>query len=949
MRNTALHRSLRRVWSAVRLSEATAATAACLSALLALVLLVVLVDATVALPPLGLVVADVALVGVAAAVVVVIVATLVRYRYAPRRVARLIERRLDWSDSRLINAVDLHDAVGAHASDALRTLAVERGATAAIDVRRGRVCDLARLRRRLLAAGLALVVTAGAVVLFPGAFEAVGRRLLKPSGHAAPYTLLEFDISVAPTKAYRGRPVVISAALSGPAALPDQANVVFSDERGDTSHVLPMLQQSDGRFTLRLDDAGRSRWFYIDTPDGRSRRRHLKVYAVPTFERVFVRYAYPAYTGWDDGSSVLEAGRTDVKCLVGTQVTLRVQSNQPLSGGTLTLSGDDEALRETVVLRPTDEPAVVEGHFVAERSGTYRIAIRNRDGISADRDAAGKVVCVADELPRVEIRTPEPALIVPADWHVDVEVAAWDDVAVDRIELYRGVNGWGPTPVDLELERSDPTHAAGTLRFDLPALGARPGDVITYFATAHDVHPAGGRFSDSRTHVVRVISVAQYRTLMRTRYRMRQIVAELDALRSMLAAAERQRDTLAEDFAALKAEVDADGWTEERKEALQDLARRQRDYAMLLDKTRAALRDKARMPGLWGQAEARMRRELEAVADALTPMAEASHRAASDALAASPADVTDDEAGRQLDHALARLGADARDGKKADRRLNASREKMDLLRRADEMVGLVSRLQAMVSRQRQLADRLAMFRNRERLSSSEQLRARRLGQQQAELEKELAETLKVMNEAAERSADQLPKMSASVAELAGAVEQLNVRRDQTDAAALAVAGHGRYAHRAAEAAADKLESLCSQCVGQVAANARGDLDKPLGLSGPSLKSLLSSMVGSLQMSASGIGGGGQGEGGFYGSAAPTALHGPHARGGEGHSRDGAARDASHARGRGRGRGRARGAAAARPVESLRPTQRTDSPEVRALPGVPARYRDTVEAYFRRLA
>ncbi len=51
-------------------------------------------------------------------------------------------------------------------------------------------------------------------------------------------------------------------------------------------------------FELDLERVERSRTFYIDTPQGRSRRYRLDVLPVPLFETVSVQYAYPSYTHW---------------------------------------------------------------------------------------------------------------------------------------------------------------------------------------------------------------------------------------------------------------------------------------------------------------------------------------------------------------------------------------------------------------------------------------------------------------------------------------------------------------------------------------------------------------------------------------------------------------------------------------------------------------------------
>ena len=70
---------------------------------------------------------------------------------------------------------------------------------------------------------------------------------------------------------------------------------------------------------------------------------------------------------------------------------------------------------------------------------------------------------------------PEPLVAAVKGWKVPVTVQAVDDVGIDRVLLFAGVNGWGPDPSRLELEKTQPTVARGHYTFDLGKLGAGRG------------------------------------------------------------------------------------------------------------------------------------------------------------------------------------------------------------------------------------------------------------------------------------------------------------------------------------------------------------------------------------------------------------------------------------------------------------------------------------------
>ena len=107
-------------------------------------------------------------------------------------------------------------------------------------------------------------------------------------------------------------------------------------------------------------------------------------------------------------------------------------------------------------------------------------------------------------------------------------------MAVRKITISRSVNGWGPATKELAIHPTGPTYATASEDFDLAALGAKGGDVITFFTTAHDNYPSVEHFTDTPVVVIHVITKQEYTDLARTKYRMEQITAEIDAFRAKL-------------------------------------------------------------------------------------------------------------------------------------------------------------------------------------------------------------------------------------------------------------------------------------------------------------------------------------------------------------------------------------------------------------------------------
>jgi len=299
------------------------------------------------------------------------------------------------------------------------------------------------------------------------------------------------------------------------------------------------------------------------------------------------------------------------------------------------------------------------------------------------------------------------------------------------------------------------------------------------------------------------------------------------------------------------------------------------------------------------------------------------------------------EGARYVDLAVEQLRKDEEKDQQVREQVETAQEQLDRLRQADRMIALTERIMAIAKQQRELADRMGQFRNKESLSPTEQIRARRLADDQGQLQRDLQETLDELQQQADQSEDVLPKMSGGARKIVQSIRDLDVQGDQQDAARLAQAGQGRYAHQSADSAAQKLESLIKECNGTTGMMQYAGEDCELELKKMNITQSLSQLAQGRGIP--GLGGGGKG-GGYYGSRAQIGLVGPHSSGGDSDAQSGLG-----ATGRGPGSG-GRTPGESKPPELLKVGQPTTrSASAGGMPGVPVKYRDLAEAYFRRLA
>jgi hypothetical protein len=276
--------------------------------------------------------------------------------------------------------------------------------------------------------------------------------------------------------------------------------------------------------------------------------------------------------------------------------------------------------------------------------------------------------------------------------------------------------------------------------------------------------------------------------------------------------------------------------------------------------------------------------------------------------------------------------------------LAAGEADLQRMAQADAMMEQADRIKRIIEQQRDLAERLAVYRDEERLDLSDQMRANRLAAEQAALREQLANATQRLRQLGEAAREELPKMSASAERLADAIDGLDVAADQSDAERLAFAGDGRGAHAAAAMAAEKLESLIGECEAMGGA-AMGDLDGALSLSEQELAEAMRQMAAGWPRGLQGKTGG-QG-GGYQGESATVSVVGPR-------SFDGGESRASSRLGS-PGDGEASGGTAGEhqdysESQEINPeTAEGSGGRAGVIYVVPARYRALTDAYFKRIA
>lgn len=928
------------------LAEAAGYALRALSVVIVALAATVLIDAGYALSGIGLLVLDIILILVMILAIRPVIARCIKGHTGNRETALYVERRLEITGNEFINAIDLARQESGGTSASLSAKAIEVGESMAQAVSSKPVIDRSALNSAIKPACPAVIGLLIAYLLIPSAFHAVLPRLLSPFADLPPFTRVKFDIQVEPAPIYYGKPAIIRAALFGP-NVSEQAQIVFIDDGIKSPPLLMYRTQAlppdetesgaDHHYLLRVERVESVRQFYITTPTGRSALHTLAADTSPLIERIAVEYDYPEYTGWPGASGPLPS--SGIRALAGTRVTLRIESNVPLRGGSLQITPEGAAATHDHALALTPDsaaPRLASVRFPLDAPGRFVLTLTGADGKPGIKPLQGKLSALADRSPKIDIVHPERQAVVPEGWPVDTEVLAGDDIGVSAIVIHLGLNDKPTRPTDMDLSYTDinRTVAQSNYTFDLAVLGANAGDTVRYYATTTDNYPTAPQSAETPVHAIHIITMQQYLDLARAQYRIDELGREFDLFIERLADLESQRDQLLDELAELQQIMDSgEPLTDAQQQALSDLQAALTDYAQQAFDLAEELADRAEQTTLY-DFEDRYKQMLGELGSQLGVQSRQS-RALASAMKAMQQD--DAPAQRQAVGLQAERFA-LLDEPFTDRmreQTEVAEQDIDKLRLAEAMIAPGERIRRIAHEQDELAVRFSGLAYPRALNPEEQARLR----------DELDEASEALREAAELASEALPNMSQGALAVADKIATQRIVPTQDAAEKASLAGNGPLAHQAAREAADKLDGLLTD-VSQSQSQAGGDLDGCFQLPRDQIQNVLQQMATGRGVPSMGTQGG-SGVG-MSGASARMSMMGPAVPGQPGG--DSAAKEGRRGGQGGRGRSVSGIEDAGDPAEVIHAgASQYHSSAARQSLNVPAEYREQAEAYFKRIA
>ena len=692
------------------------------------------------------------------------------------RIARLLESRNPELGSKLVNILQLNnDARLESASPLTRSLASHAVSNAGSSLDLPKLPPLARDPRlpriALRTVGVPLLLLI--ITLIGGRHvRQEWLRFLDPFGDHPPFSLTHLAItSPSPDKeVLYGGSVKIEVESTGHE--PDELFLTTADGSSPT-RTLPMFSRGDGSFVTRLDGITRPLEISAQTADSssRSHRQTIRLILTPQIGPATVRVIPPAYTGQKERLTSYRF--TALQALEGTEISFRLNSNRPLGEGSIKFdTGSEEPFVTSLQPTPEDPETSAIATLTATKSGRLSFHLVDADGNAATQSPTSSITVTKDLPPAIAISAPAVESLIVDGFRIPIVIDAADDYGITQLRLHIGVNG--------EFTAIDPvvlgTPGEGSHRLthelDLTAVGAKPGDRITFFAEAIDSRPEP-QLTRTGTHRMDVITEQEYNDHIRRQADVASIAGKYEDLLNRLEKRVAEQERIAKKLADLQEKVAANPEDPEILSEFSKALSEQMDLNQDLKNAAEEMEEFGRDNPVY-DFEKELHERLKEQAAEIHESLKQNKKDNEEAVEKGPG--PPQTPNKEMVDALAEASKKQRD--KLSGGNEKSREEiiepLQDLAQLHELMKSFGRFADLTEEQRELAEQTKAYDDKLELNAEDRLALRELGAMQRELSGKLDQLEKKLRHDGERSTEKFPEAAASALRLADAIDSANM-------------------------------------------------------------------------------------------------------------------------------------------------------------------------------
>lgn len=358
-----------------------------------------------------------------------------RHRLVPLTVAQRVEARFPQLGDALASAVEFlgqsEEEPGAGSAQLRRHVITEAENT--VDgLNLDDVVDRRPLRRAGAWLGAALVVLAVFLALDPGAVGTALARLAVPFGSAEWPRQHHLEFRQLPARLAAGQTFEVEL-VDTAGQLPDEVRIEYrTSQAGRQERESEKMTRVGDVMVARRENVERSFSFRAAGGDDDTMPWHtVDVVEPPRLESLELVVHPPAYTGL-----AAAPAERHLEVLAGSTIEVRGTASEPLRAARILLDGD-EAVNADVGLAKEFENRRFQiplGHWLAAKTGTYRIELTDSDGL-AGVVGQWKLRVDPDAPPTIAWQSPSDDIYVTPIAGVPLALTVKDNLAIQNVDL----------------------------------------------------------------------------------------------------------------------------------------------------------------------------------------------------------------------------------------------------------------------------------------------------------------------------------------------------------------------------------------------------------------------------------------------------------------------------------------------------------------------------------
>ncbi len=494
-----------------------------------------------------------------------------------KMLARLVESEHPEIGNDLTNAIDfehrLDDRGVGGASPALMRKGIERAVQSFDQIEQLESLKPPTLRQEYYILVAVLAVWAISMIVFSGWMFTEVPRFLWPYADHPPYSATQLIVDPAGAVVDYGKALTVKVTTRGREPK-EVALLVRNPESGEANKV-PMFKSQDGSYFQTIEDIRSDLIYWAGIERGRSKYYRASLCKTPRIESVRVHYRYPSYSRLQERNTTLSESDNTLKAYKGTEVTMNVTSNRPLSGGEINIGNRSYACTQ----QPDNTAQVV---FPLTDQGDFSLTVKDVEGNVSTAPFKGKATIIPDNKPMISITTPAVQSLAIPTAKVPILIEAQDDLGISDVSIYRSFNESDDARKHLMQERDGGVFVNVMDTLDLADLGVRPGDVIDFYATATDSLPESPQTISTEPYKLQIISEEEFAEMMRNEMTAKDLRLKYDNILSQMEELIAAQEQLARETQALQESLAKSGDappSQDSQQKLQDLEKRQGELA----------------------------------------------------------------------------------------------------------------------------------------------------------------------------------------------------------------------------------------------------------------------------------------------------------------------------------------------------------------------------------